>query len=233
MSDPRRITREGLVATQAGHSETAPHLRGRSSNRRLATAIVPAAAMTAGLFIVMNGLIQVDEVEIDTSEQRVIGVITPQLTDDPVLNEWERPKPLETLAPPPPPIRETMTSEAINMPPVTIAGAVPDLPQATQIVDIMTGPVAIADRRATPVRPPVLSYPDKAITRGIEGDCKVYFNVSVRGEPFDVRADCTDSVFEQEARRAVLRTQFLPKVKDGRSVELSDVMYPLSFRLEK
>ena len=54
--------------THTGHSFT-------SDSGRHIMAALPAALITAGLFVLMNGLIQVDEVTLDPSPQRILGKI--------------------------------------------------------------------------------------------------------------------------------------------------------------
>ena len=90
------------------------------------------------------------------------------------------------------------------------------------------------ERRAyqAPVRP-VPVYPQEAITQGIEGDCEVRFNVSVKGEPYDVVANCTHPVFKQEAERALREIRFVPKIMRGEPVERRNVVYPIMFRMDE
>ena len=92
-------------------------------------------------------------------------------------------------------------------------------------------PVAISDRDAQPIRPPVPTYPSRAAERGIEGSCDVRFDVDTRGEPYNVTADCTDRVFKREAERAVSRVEFAPKIIRGQAAERRNVVYPLEFTL--
>ena len=58
-------------------------------------------------------------------------------------------------------------------------------------------------------------------------------NVSIRGEPFDVRADCTDRVFERAAKKAVEKVKFAPQIRDGLPVMVTGVIYPLEFQLKQ
>ncbi|MCI4645428.1 MAG: energy transducer TonB, partial [Hyphomonadaceae bacterium] len=68
--------------------------------------------------------------------------------------------------------------------------------------------------------------------RGIEGSCEVRFDVNARGEPFNVEAVCTDSVFRREAERAVSRVRFAPKIVRGQALERRNVVYPIEFGLD-
>lgn len=54
------------------------------------------------------------------------------------------------------------------------------------------------------------SYPREARLNGIEGECFVLFRISDFGEPYNIRANCTDSVFNRETIRAVNDYSFEP-----------------------
>ncbi|MBR9834458.1 MAG: TonB family protein, partial [Alphaproteobacteria bacterium] len=92
-------------------------------------------------------------------------------------------------------------------------------------------PVAISDRDAQPIRPPLPTYPTRAAERGVEGSCDVRFDVDTRGRPYNVQATCTDNVFKREAERAVSRVEFAPKIVRGAAAERKNVVYPLEFKL--
>jgi len=62
--------------------------------------------------------------------------------------------------------------------------------------------------------------------------CLVSMDVSAKGRPYNVMADCTDAVFEREAVRAIGRVEFRPKIVDGAAVQQRNVVYPLSFSLQ-
>lgn len=51
----------------------APTISLKSDPGRLAMAALPAAAITAGLFALMNVLIHVEEIRLDTVPQRILG----------------------------------------------------------------------------------------------------------------------------------------------------------------
>lgn len=82
-----------------------------------------------------------------------------------------------------------------------------------------------------PLEPLLVSYPERPLRQGIEGECLVRFDIGVTGLPSNVVADCTSPGFEREAHRAVSRTRFAPKIVDGRAVEQPGVAYPIVFRL--
>jgi protein TonB len=60
----------------------------------------------------------------------------------------------------------------------------------------------------------------------------VYFDLDARGKPMNVVAVCSNRLFQAEAERAIVQTEFVPKRVDGRPVEQRDMVYPLEFVLE-
>lgn len=82
-------------------------------------------------------------------------------------------------------------------------------------------------------KPPNPAYPEAAIAQDIEGLCRVNFDVSATGEPFNLMTSCSDSVFEKEAIRAVSQARFEPATVDGAPAVRENVEYPLEFSLNQ
>lgn len=200
---------------------------------RFLTAVGLAIPIVYILFVVMNLLISIKEVELDKSEQRVLTAITPQQQDSDVrVRQRSKPKRLDSAQKPPPPPKVSATKSQINLPTPRIDGAVPTDLNLGRMDSLAIDPVAISDRDAQPIRPPTPSYPQRAAERGIEGSCEVRFDVDTRGRPYNVQADCSDSVFKREAERAVSKVEFAPKIIRGKAAERRNVVYPLEFTLQ-
>lgn len=199
---------------------------------RIALGVPAAAAIVYGLFIFMGWLISA-EFDPDTAvETRTIERITPEeRTEDVRAKSRSKPKRLASADKPPPPPKLSATKSDVNLPTPQIQGSAPTAVKFDRVQSLDINPVAISDRDATPIRPPVVTYPSRAAERGTEGECTVTFNVDVRGRPYDVKADCTDSVFRREAVRAVSKVEFAPKVVKGQARERRNVVYPLVFQL--
>lgn len=196
---------------------------------RIAATSAPAAAVTFGLFLLMGGLIAADFVPAEASEVREISSITPQEIIIEEIGGRKPAKKLETLAPPPPPPQVSILKADINLPTPQISGTSPAPIRFTRVQSLNIVPVAISDREATPIRPPVVTYPARAIQNGIEGACAVTLDVDVRGKPYNINADCSNAVFKAEAERAVGRVEFAPKLVQGKAAERKNVVYPLVF----
>ncbi|MEL7451910.1 MAG: TonB family protein [Pseudomonadota bacterium] len=200
---------------------------------RILIGVPIAAVIVYFLFIGMNRLISREFVEPEIGEQRTLERITPeQRNEDVRARTRSKPRRLASADKPPPPPKLSASKSDIDLPTPNIQGAAPTELNFDRVQSLDINPVAISDRDATPIRPPVVTYPTRAAERGTEGECQVRFDVDVRGRPYNVQADCTDSVFRREAERAVSRVEFAPKIVQGQARERRNVVYPLVFNLQ-
>lgn len=200
---------------------------------RLAVAAPVAIAIVIGLLIFMGRIIAQEFVEPDREPPRQLEAITPSEESQEIQrSSRSRPQRLDSADKPPPPPKLSSSKSDIDLPTPNIQGAAPTELNFDRVQSIAIDPVAISDRDAQPISPPVVQYPQRAAERGIEGSCEVRFDVNARGEPFNVAADCTDSVFVREAERAVSRVRFAPKIVRGQALERRNVVYPIEFGLD-
>ncbi|MFN7178782.1 TonB family protein [Hyphomonas sp.] len=200
---------------------------------RILVATVIAIPIVLIIFMVMNLLISVKELNLASGEQRVLAAITPQQQDSEArTRQRAKPQRIDSAQKPPPPPKQSATKSSINLPTPKIDGAVPQNLDLGRMKSLAIDPVAVSDRDAQPIRPPTPSFPQRAAERGISGSCDVRFDVDTRGKPYNVQATCTDSVFKSEAERAVSRVEFAPKIVRGKAVERRNVVYPLEFNIQ-
>jgi protein TonB len=200
---------------------------------RILVATVIAIPIVLIIFMVMNMLISVKELKLESGEQRVLAAITPQQQDSEArTRQRAKPQRIDSAQKPPPPPKQSATKSSINLPTPKIDGAVPQNLDLGRMKSLAIDPVAVSDRDAQPIRPPTPSFPQRAAERGISGSCDVRFDVDTRGKPYNVQATCTDSVFKSEAERAVSRVEFAPKIVRGQAVERRNVVYPLEFNIQ-
>lgn len=195
--------------------------------------MIPAALITLGLFTAMQQLIEVDDFEPPEAKRYLVQAYVEQVADP--IDRTKNPKPVKPDLSAPPPLAPAPVKSVtvLNVPNSGYSGAAPaDYGE----IDLNTiKPLNISsviDRKAQPIRPPVVVYPTRATELGLEGRCDVYFNVSPRGDAFDVDARCTDGVFERAAENAVRKSKFAPRIQDGRAVTVTGVIYPIEFRIE-
>lgn len=191
-----------------------------------------AAGITYLLYVFMLSAVTKDEVTLGEKSHRELGMITPKDLVEEI--DIKRPKLSDELDPgkkPPPPPQVAIRDSDIDLPAITIDGKPSEIKEI-KLTDLIDNSFMTPTQNAKPISPPVPIYPRRAAERGIEGTCEVTFDVSRRGEPFNVTASCSDRVFVNEAIRAVSKTKFAPKVVDGVSKVLENVVYPLQFRLQ-
>lgn len=201
------------------------------AERRFLTSVIPAAAVTLGLFVTMTGLIRVDEVELIEKPQRVLPTITPTREPPEVKTIDRAIAPAVDIAlPPMPPVSKIATK--VDGLPVPVLQTDNWLVPREVISFKPPVPQAMGERVAQAIRPPAASYPAAMARKGQEGTCDVHFSLSTRGLPYDISASCSDSGFEKEAVKAVGRAEFLPEIRQGVPVESHNYVYPMEFRLQ-
>jgi len=203
--------------------------------QRLIIGIGVGGCVTFGLFILMAYLIKAD-VRPPLKEDSVsvqISMVEPD--DDVNLRERRLPKKPEPPKNPPPPQtqrvakaeRPKVQSMNLNMEKMNVALAGSGLylgpPGGGNMGDGEAIPMVIINPR----------YPRKASMEGIEGWVKFKFTISPDGSPKDV--ELVDAqprrIFERDARRAIYKWKFKPKVVDGKAVEQHNMVYTMQFQL--
>jgi len=131
------------------------------------------------------------------------------------------------VTPPPPPMIERQQAAQPTVAIASLEGAIPDF--ETPKLDRQNFKIAVSDRDAQPlVRIPPIMPPraDKS------GHCKVRFDVSPQGAPFNVVATyCTGSVFKRASLKSVQKWKYNPKIVNGRTVARKGVESQITFRL--
>ena len=192
-----------------------------------------AGLIVFGLFSFMERMVSVEFAPPEVSPQRMLeAFVAPEPEDQDVHEVSLEPEKLELADRPPPPPKQAAGTPDIDLPVPQFDGAVPGRLDIVRLDQMPLSPVAINEREAQPIRPPVPVYPRRAAERSLEGRCDVQFDVDVRGRPHNIQAACSDRIFVREAEAAVSRVQFVPKIQRGRPVERQNVVYPLEFRLK-
>ncbi len=200
---------------------------------RIGIGLPIAALIVLGLFHFMRLAISQDFKEPEERSQRTLEAITPQQDSQDVRRtQRSKPRKLDSANKPPPPPKLSTRKSDIDLPTPNIRGAAPTELKFDRLGSLAVDPVAINDRDAQPIRPPIPTYPQRAAERGLEGSCDVRFDVNTQGKPFNIQADCSDNIFQRAAERAVSRVEFAPKIVRGKAVERRNVVYPLVFQME-
>ena len=78
-------------------------------------------------------------------------------------------------------------------------------------------------------------YPDRALSRGIQGYCIVQYTVTRQGavrDPVVLEDQCTSSLFHRASVQASLKFKYKPRVIDGEAVEVPGVRNKFTYEIE-
>ncbi len=197
---------------------------------RLISGAMPAAAMTFGLFTFMYTAIGSYDAPKEFEPLPELSRITPHVKTPIESSTYEPALPIEASAPPPRPAPYEIDQVEAFIPQTHDFGRVPERIEYGQLLPTHMRSVT-RQKQLQPISGPAAVYPDRLLERGIQGSCEVRFNVSVRGEPYNIRPDCTHPGFASSAKRAVSASRFSPEIIDGQPVERSNVVYPITYNL--
>lgn len=202
--------------------------------QRLIFGLGIGGGVTFGLFVLMAYLIKADVRPPIEEKAKSIQISMVEPDDDINLRERRLPKKPEPPKNPPPPQRQRIAkaerpkvqSMNLNMEKLNVAVAGNGL--------YLGAPGGnMGDGEAIPMVIIQPRYPRKAAMEGIEGWVKFKFTIAPDGTPKDVElVDANPRrMFERDARRAIYKWKFKPKVVDGVAVEQHNMVYTMQFQL--
>ena len=221
------------TALATSHSEDQAGMNMQSGSRAHGSALrwslsLPFAGfVTAGLAVVMAGLIAVEFVPQDKLEA-IQADINPVVQDIAELIPLAPPEMLQAVkVPPPPPVIGTPKTEEVYVPPVL-----------TKVVTIKFDPKDLTITRSSNINldveyQPLVRIPPIMPSRAERsGHCKVRFDVSPQGQPFNVEAVfCSQQLFARNTVKSVQQWKYHPKVRDGQAITVSGVENIVRFNL--
>ncbi len=186
-----------------------------------------AAFVTFALFVMMKVLIAGDFVPEEKGEKASFE-INPKVEDIKIaVRETVITKVRKVVTPPPPPQIERQQASQPTVAIASLEGAIPDF--EAPVLDKTSFKIAVSDRDAQPLVRIPGAMPPRAEK---SGHCKVRFDVSPEGAPFNVTTPfCTQSLFKRATVRSVQRWKYNPKIVDGRAVSRSGVESTVRFNL--
>lgn len=195
-------------------------------------AILPiAGVMTIGLMVTMAGLVASEFTPQDKSETASfeINPVEEDIPDPIRVVELDPLKEVEV--PPPPPTIATVQVAAVELPIIEVVDKKLDHKKFELDLGSTVGVVHI-DKDPTPlVRiPPV--FPNRFLQGDSSGYCRVQFDVSPEGQPFNVRATlCTNKQLKSATVKSVQKWKYAPKIQDGRPVSRAGLETTIRFDL--
>nr|WP_136250419.1 energy transducer TonB [Ningiella ruwaisensis] len=199
---------------------------------RFLIALLLAAAITLGLFFLMQSLIQSGGSALTDPPRGSVLDFVRVKQDEQVEQKDRKPqKPPKPQEPPPP-------MEAPQMESSSPDGSSAGIDFAADISNdvALDGGLALesGDGEYVPITKVAAVYPRRALQRGIQGYVIVEFTVTKTGavrDPVVVEAE-PEGIFEQAALDAVLKFKYKPRVINGEPTEVGGVQNRVTFQID-
>ncbi len=200
---------------------------------RLAFGAIIAIAITAGLFWTMSYLIASADRSLDDSGKSNIVDFVRLKRDESIERRQIKPeKPPPPEAPPPQPPTPQLDSLNPNAEKIAITA----VPVETEIEMSGGFSLGVGEGDYLPIVKVAPIYPQRALSRGIEGYCVVQYTVTKQGttaNPFVVEDQCTSSLFHSASVQAALKFKYKPRVVDGQAIEVPGVQNKFTYEIEE
>jgi protein TonB len=198
---------------------------------RMAIGLVLALAVTMSLFWVMQYLIATADRSLNEDKTGTMLDFVRVKRDESIERRQRKPeKPPPPEAPPPQP----PTPQLDNLDPSAEKIAISAVPVETDIE--MTGgfSLGVGEGDYLPIVKVAPIYPNRALTRGIEGYCVVQYTVTNLGttkDPVVIEDQCTSSLFHRASVNAALKFKYKPRILDGEAVEVPGVQNKFTYEI--
>ena len=197
---------------------------------RLLISLLVALIVTVCLFWVMQNLIETADKSLDhegvTSILEFVRVERDEIIRTPIKKPEIPPKP--DLQPPQPP-----APQLDNPNPTSVEVQFASAPVINE-VKIKGGYNLGAEGDYLPIVKVAPIYPNRALSRGIEGFCVVQYTVTRLGtikDPVVVQDQCSSSLFYDASVNAALKFKYKPRVVSGVEVEVTGVQNKFTYEI--
>ena len=198
---------------------------------RMVIGIILATAVTLSLFWVMQYLIATADRSLNEDTAGNMLDFVRVKRDESIQRRQLKPKkpPPPEQAPPQPP-----TPQLDDLNPNAEKIAISAVPVETDIK--MTGgfSLGVGEGDYLPIVKVAPIYPNRALTRGVEGFCVVQYTVTSLGttkDPVIIESQCTSSLFHRASLNAALKFKYKPRIIDGESVEVPGVQNKFTYEI--
>jgi protein TonB len=200
---------------------------------RLIIGIILGLAVTAALFWTMQYLIETADRELNESASGHLVDFVRLKRDESIQRRQLKPeKPPPPDAPPPQPPTPQLDNLNPNAEKIAISAA----PVETDIEMSGGFSLGVGEGDYLPIVKVAPIYPQRALSRGIEGYCVVQYTVTKQGtirDPFVIEDQCTSSLFHRASVQAALKFKYKPRIIDGQAVEVPGVQNKFTYEIEQ
>jgi protein TonB len=160
--------------------------------------------------------------------------INPVPDDLPPVINITPPDPLKQVeVPPPPPTLDVEKVAEVELPIIVIDGGITPFDPSTIEIPFGERGIVSVDGDPSPIVriPPV--FPARFSQGNYSGYCRVSFDISAEGQPFNVTTlDCTNRQLKAASIKSVQKWKYTPKILDGRPVSRAGLETTIQFRLK-
>jgi len=200
---------------------------------RLVFGLALGLAVTAGLFWTMQYLIETADRELNEGAAgNIVDFVRLKRNEEIQRRQLKPKKPPPPDAPPPQP----PTPQLDNLDPNAEKIAISAVPVETDIEMSGGFSLGVGEGDYLPIVKVAPIYPQRALSRGIEGYCVVQYTVTRQGtirDPFVVESMCTSSLFHRASIQAALKFKYKPRVMDGQAVEVPGVQNKFTYEIQE
>ena len=200
---------------------------------RMVFGIAIGVVVTAALFWFMQYLIETADRELNEGASGHLVDFVRLKRDESIQRRQLKPKkPPPPDAPPPQPPTPQLDSLDPNAEKIAISAA----PVETDIEMSGGFSLGVGEGDYLPIVKVAPIYPQRALSRGIEGYCVVQYVVTKSGtirDPFVVEDQCTSSLFHRASIQASLKFKYKPRVQDGQAVEVPGVQNKFTYEIQE
>jgi protein TonB len=200
---------------------------------RLVIGVVFGVVITAALFWTMQYLIETADRDLNEGASGNLVDFVRLKRDESIQRRQLKPKkPPPPDAPPPQPPTPQLDNLNPNAEKIAISAA----PVETDIEMSGGFSLGVGEGDYLPIVKVAPIYPQRALSRGIEGYCVVQYVVTKQGtirDPFVIEDQCTSSLFHRASIQAALKFKYKPRVIDGQAVEVPGVQNKFTYEIEE
>ena len=198
---------------------------------RLSIGILIGVVVTAALFWFMQYLIETADRELNEGASGHLIDFVRLKRDESIQRRQLKPKkPPPPDAPPPQPPTPQLENLNPNAEKIAISAA----PVETDIEMSGGFSLGVGEGDYLPIVKVAPIYPQRALSRGVEGFCVVQYTVTRQGtirDPFVIEDQCTSSLFHRASVQAAMKFKYKPRVIDGQAVEVPGVQNKFTYEI--